>query len=125
MIYPPIPITIIISLLVIAPLVEFVTGMLVFCCGCPVGSANVVYNITSFRSNDQILSCYSGDDICDRVLYQNVCGQYVRAARELGKKQDTMGQYYRSEIRWTDACEVSRNSIQGSKDPVSVLFGTS
>jgi hypothetical protein len=75
---------------------------------------------TCNRESDMGTNCLSNDNICDLVVNQNLCGQYVEAIRGAAKS-DTFGLYRRSEIYWSETCEVDREEIYSNKDPVSFL----
>lgn len=68
---------------------------------------------TSFPTN-----CLGGDDICDLVVNQNICGQYVAAVRDLKSNSNSMGVYYRSEIQWNPDCNVDQDSLRDNVDPL-------
>jgi hypothetical protein len=69
--------------------------------------------------------CSVGDSICDQVLNQNVCGQYVQAMRVVAADNDgnSFGMYRRSEIFWLDSCEVTKDDIYGTADMLKAAVG--
>jgi hypothetical protein len=82
----------------------------------PCGTAPYYCN----RDSDMGTNCLSSDQICDLVVNQNLCGQYVEAVRGAAAS-DTFGLYLRSEIYWSETCEVDRQEIYSNKDPVSLF----
>jgi hypothetical protein len=77
------------------------------------------------RDLDMGTNCDASDTICDLVVNQNVCGQYVQAARGISKSADTFGLYRRGEILWDQTCEVDREAIYTNNDPVSLFLSSS
>ena len=57
--------------------------------------------------------------ICDLVVNQNQCGQYVSAVRDLSTDIDSMGTYYRSEIAWNPDCDVDQDRLRDNVDPLN------
>lgn len=57
--------------------------------------------------------------ICDLVVNQNQCGQYVAAARDLSSDSNSMGVYYRSEIAWKPDCSVDQDRLRNNVDPLN------
>lgn len=68
---------------------------------------------TTFPTN-----CLSSDLICDLVVNQNICGQYVSAVRDLKDDANSMGVYYRSEIKWRPDCDVDQDRLRDNVDPL-------
>ena len=73
---------------------------------------------TCDRDTSFSTSCRSGDDICDLVVNQNICGQYVSAVRDLQGDSNSFGVYYRTEIQWNPTCSVDQNSLRDNVDPL-------
>ena len=73
---------------------------------------------TSFPTNCET----DGSDeaaICDLVVNQNICGQYVAAIRDLSSDSNSFGIYYRSEIPWKEDCNVDRDRLRDNVDPLN------
>jgi hypothetical protein len=79
----------------------------------PCGTAPYYCN----RDTDMGTNCFPSDQICDLVVNQNLCGQYVEAVRGAARS-DSFGLYRRGEIYWDPSCEVDREAIYTNKDPV-------
>ncbi|CAE7626262.1 unnamed protein product, partial [Symbiodinium microadriaticum] len=86
--------------------------------GVPCGSGKYVCD----RPDFQITTCDGSDPICDLVINQNVCGQYVQAVRDLSDSEISFGLYRRSEIIWEEACEVNQDQIYTSQDPLTAAL---
>ena len=76
------------------------------------------------RDSNQRTNCIAGDDICDGVVNQNICGEYARAVRSaFSDSTVTLGFYYVREIEWSDQCNVSKREIFNyRKIPVGVII---
>jgi hypothetical protein len=68
---------------------------------------------SSFPTN-----CGISDQICDLVVHQNICGQYVSAVRDLKSNSNSMGIYYRTEIKWNPDCNVDQDRLRDNVDPL-------
>ena len=71
------------------------------------------------RASSFPTTCSSGDEICKLVVNQNICGQYVAAARDLINDENSMGVYYRSEIQWNPDCNVDQDRLRDNVDPLN------
>lgn len=70
------------------------------------------------RASSFSTNCASGDSICDLVVNQNVCGQYVSAVRDLKDDSNSFGVYYRTEIQWNPTCAVDQDRLRDNVDPL-------
>ena len=77
---------------------------------------------TCVRDPYQRTDCAVGDIICDGVVNQNICEEYVHAVRSAftnitnpatnnHTNPVTLGLYYAREIQWSDSCVVSKEDI--------------
>jgi len=78
--------------------------------------------IVDTRPDGQYTDCASSDNICDLVINQNICGQYVQAARSLSSSYDSFGLYRRGEIFWAPECDVNRDQIYLNADPLTAAL---
>ncbi len=67
------------------------------------------------RDPYQRTDCTVGDIICDRVVNQNICGEYAHAVRSAFPAHSSveMGMFFEREIRWTDRCAAHKESVFG------------
>eukprot|EP01032_Pedospumella_encystans_P012517 gene12517-biopygen10251 len=68
---------------------------------------------TCVRDPYQRFNCAAGDDICDGVVNQNICGAYTRAVRSAfptGSDATTTGIYFAREIEWNPSCSVAQEA---------------
>ena len=64
------------------------------------------------RDPHQNTNCIAGDEICDGVINQNICGEYAHAVRSaFSDSTATLGLYYVREIEWSDQCDVSKSAV--------------
>ncbi len=68
---------------------------------------------TCARDPYQRTDCSAGDNICDGVMNQNICGAYVHAVRSAFSTvtHTTLGMYFAREIEWNEDCYVKQNSL--------------
>ncbi len=64
------------------------------------------------RDPYQRTDCATGDDICDGVMNQNICGAYVHAVRSAlrASAHVTMGVYIARESGWTANCSTTQDA---------------
>ncbi len=64
------------------------------------------------RDRHQRTDCIVGDNICDGVINQNICGEYAHAVRSaFSDSSATLGLYFVREIEWSDQCSVSKSAV--------------
>jgi hypothetical protein len=76
------------------------------------------------RPSDQFTNCAAGDNICNVVINQNVCGQYAQAVRTLADSENTFGMYRRGEIVWHEDCAVTQDQIYTNIDPLTAALSS-
>ena len=64
------------------------------------------------RDPYQNTNCATGDDICNGVVNQNICGAYAHAVRSaFAGSSATLGLYFAREVEWSDHCVLSKKYV--------------
>lgn len=72
------------------------------------------------RDPYQHTNCAAGDDICDGVVNQNICGAYAHSVRSaFAGSSVTLGLYFAREVEWSDHCVLSKKYV--SKDAMDTF----
>jgi hypothetical protein len=74
------------------------------------------------RPDDQFTFCSPTDGICKGVVFQNDCGHYAQAARNLHGASNTYAKFSRRQIVWREDCAVDPDGVYGNGDPLTVAL---